>query len=408
MMQMALSTVSGDLFKMPVAILAGVAVLLYLDWKFTIVTLILFPTCIIPISIYGRKARRAAKEENEDMGQMVVTMQETFAGIRVIKSFAREEHQEKIFRHSNKLQFQNAMRISRAMESVGPMVEAIAAVGVGLALMYVYFSQISAAKFLALNMGIFLLYEPIKTLSRIQVIMERSIQAMTEIFRILDTKPAVVDAPDAIDLPPSTGRIELENVSFRYAGGVDDAVKELNLQIEPEKRMPLWARAARARARSFRFSCDSTIRPAASSAWTATTSTKSRRNPCGNRSVSSRRRRSCSTTRSLRTSSSAGSRPRRQRSKKQPAPLSRTISSWPSRKVRDGHRRQRLPALRWPAAASCDRARVAQERADPVARRSDFRARLGVREADPDCARDPRRGAYRHRHRAPAFHHSIG
>ena len=39
------------------------------------------------------------------MGQMVVTMQETFAGIRVIKSFAREEHQEKIFRQSNKQQF---------------------------------------------------------------------------------------------------------------------------------------------------------------------------------------------------------------------------------------------------------------------------------------------------------------
>ena len=239
MMQLALGTVSGDLFKMPIAILAGVAVLLYLDWKFTIVTLILFPTCIIPISIYGRKARRAAKLENEDMGQMVVTMQETFAGIRVIKSFAREKHQENIFRHSNKLQFQNAMRISRAMESVGPMVEAIAAVGVGLALMYVYFSQISAAKFLALNMGIFLLYEPIKALSRIQVIMERSIQAMTEIFRILDTKPSVVDAPDAIDLPPSGGRLQLDNVSFRYAGGVDDAVKELNLDIEPGKTYAL-------------------------------------------------------------------------------------------------------------------------------------------------------------------------
>ena len=239
MMQMALSQISGDLFKMPVAILTGVAVLLYLDWKFTIVTLILFPTCIIPISIYGRKARRAAKEEQEDMGKMLVTMQETFAGIRVIKSFARENQQDEIFRHSNKLQFQNAMRISRAMESVGPMVEAIAAVGVGLALVYVYFSQISAAKFLALNMGIFLLYEPIKALSRIQVIMERSIQAMTEIFKILDSEPTVVDAPDATELPHSGGRLELDNVTFRYVGGREDAVKDLNLQIEPGKTYAL-------------------------------------------------------------------------------------------------------------------------------------------------------------------------
>ena len=239
MTQMALSTVSSDMFKMPVAILSGVAVLLYLDWKFTLVTLVLFPVCIIPITIYSRKARRAAKEEQEDMGQMVVTMQESFAGIRVIKSFAREEQQEKIFRHSNKLQFQNAMRITRAMEAVGPMVETIAAIGVGLALFYVYYTQISAAKFLALNMGIFLLYEPIKRLSKIQVIMERSIQAMTEIFKILDSKPAVVDAAGAIDLPHATGQIELENVTFRYAGGISDAVKDLNLLIEPGKTYAL-------------------------------------------------------------------------------------------------------------------------------------------------------------------------
>src|SRR5678816_20799 len=53
-MQMALSNVSSDLFKQPIAIVTGVSVLLYLDWKFTIVTLFLFPTCIIPIAIYGR------------------------------------------------------------------------------------------------------------------------------------------------------------------------------------------------------------------------------------------------------------------------------------------------------------------------------------------------------------------
>ncbi|CAN5223316.1 ABC transporter ATP-binding protein [soil metagenome] len=239
MMQMGLSSISSDLFKQPVAIIFGVAVLLYLDWRFTIVTLILFPTCIIPISIFSRRARRATKLEQEDMGQMVVTMQETFAGIRVIKSFAREEHQEKSFRKSNRLQFENMLRIIRAMESVGPMVETVAAIGVGLALLYVYFSDIGAARFLALNMGIFLLYEPIKMLSRIQVVMERSIQATTEIFKILDSKPSVVDAPDAVPLPPAVGEIELDDVTFRYAGTSIDAVKEVNLRIEAGKTYAL-------------------------------------------------------------------------------------------------------------------------------------------------------------------------
>ncbi len=237
--QAALTNVTSDLFKQPVAVVMGVGVLLYLDWRFTVVTLILFPACIVPITLYGRKARRATKHEQEDLGQMVVTMQESFAGIRVIKSFAREDHQEKIFRKSNRLQFQNAMRIIRAMEAVGPLVETMAAIGVGLALLYVYLSHLSAARFIALNAGIFLLYDPIKNLSRIQITMERSIQATTEIFRIMDTEPTVLDAPDAKEMTRPTGRLDFENVSFRYANGVTDAVSELDLRIEPGKTYAL-------------------------------------------------------------------------------------------------------------------------------------------------------------------------
>jgi ABC-type multidrug transport system, ATPase and permease components len=94
---------------------------------------------------------------------MVMTMQETFAGIRVIKSFAREKHQEDSFRRSNQMLFDNMMRIVRAIEKTGPIVELLAACGVGLALLYIYISNLSAARFIALNAGIFLLYDPIKT-----------------------------------------------------------------------------------------------------------------------------------------------------------------------------------------------------------------------------------------------------
>jgi subfamily B ATP-binding cassette protein MsbA len=149
-MQMALTTVSSDLFKQPIAIVGGIIVLLLMDWKFTVVTLILFPICLVPIRVYGRRARNAVLNEQEDMGQMVVTMQETFAGIRVIKSFGREEHQEKSFRRSNQLQFSNMMRMIKSMEAVGPLVETIAAAGIGLALLYVYTVNLSAGRFFGL------------------------------------------------------------------------------------------------------------------------------------------------------------------------------------------------------------------------------------------------------------------
>jgi subfamily B ATP-binding cassette protein MsbA len=131
------------------------------------------------------------------------------------------------------------MRIVRSTEAVGPLVETIAAIGVALALLYVYAASLPAAKFIALIGGIFLLYDPIKTLSRIHVIMQRSIQSTVGIFQTLDSKPTVQDRPDAQALTVSEGRIDFERVTFRYAGGISDAVQNLNLRIEPGRSYAL-------------------------------------------------------------------------------------------------------------------------------------------------------------------------
>jgi subfamily B ATP-binding cassette protein MsbA len=238
-MQMALQTVGSDLFKQPITIVGAISVLLVMDWKFTLVTLILFPTCLLPIRIYGQRARKAVQNEQVGMAEMVVTMQETFAGIRVIKSFAREAHQEKEFKRSNQMQFSQMMRIIRSLEAVGPLVETIAAIGVGIALLYVYAANLSVGRFFGLISGIFILYDPIKTLSRIHLVMQRSIAATTSIFAILDSKPTVRDAPNAVVLSSSQGRIDFEDVTFRYANTVTDAISTLTLHIEPGKTFAL-------------------------------------------------------------------------------------------------------------------------------------------------------------------------
>ena len=238
-MQMALSTVGSDVFKQPITIVGAISVLMVMDWKFTLVTLILFPTCLLPLRVYGRRARKAVQNEQEGMAEMEVTMQETFAGIRVIKSFAREAHQEKEFKRSNQMQFSQMMRIIRSLEAVGPLVETIAAVGVGIALLYVYSANLSVGRFFGLISGIFILYDPIKTLSRIHLVMQRSIAATTSIFSILDSQPTVQDAPNAVALGSSQGRIDFEDVTFRYANTVTDAISNLTLHMEPGKTYAL-------------------------------------------------------------------------------------------------------------------------------------------------------------------------
>jgi len=102
-------------------------------------------------------------------------------------------------------------------------------------LLYVYVANLSVGRFFGLISGIFILYEPIKTLSRIHLVMQRSITALGSIFSILDSQPTIQDAPNAVALNSSQGRIDFEDVTFRYANTARDAISNVTLHFEPGK-----------------------------------------------------------------------------------------------------------------------------------------------------------------------------
>ena len=231
--QTALTSISSDLIKQPLTVISAFAVLIHLDWKFTIVSLFLFPVSIVPIVYYGKKVRRQGKFEEERIGSMMSILQESFAGIRVIKAFAREKREAENFESLSNEQFKSGVRVRKAIEIVSPMVEAVSAIGVGLALFYVWYTHLSAAKFLALLAGIFMLYDPIKKLSRIHLVMQQCFNATNNIFEVLKRQPAIQDAPGAIEIVGSEGDIRIENVTFRYRPGLPSAVQNLSLHVEP-------------------------------------------------------------------------------------------------------------------------------------------------------------------------------
>lgn len=236
--QNALTSVSGDIIKDPIAVLTGVAVLVAIDWKFSLTTLLLFPICIIPVVVFGRKVRQAGKAEERESAQMSVILQETFAGVRVIKSFAREDYQTAQFAKSSDTQCRNSMRVRRSSDIVQPLIESVSALGVVLAMVYVYYYGISFAKFAALCAGIFLLYNPVKNLSRIPMLMQKCMVSANNVFELMEMKPTILDLPTAKPLEHCEGRIELQNVSFGY-GTEKLALREASLHIEPGKKYAL-------------------------------------------------------------------------------------------------------------------------------------------------------------------------
>ncbi len=238
MAQAALTQVSSDLVTQPCTIIGSIGALFWLDWKFTLISLVLFPVCLIPITVFGKRVRRGGADEEAGTGVLMTVLQEAFTGIRVVKALAREKDEVRDFVNAGQAQFKISIRVRKAIEIVGPSIEAISAIGVGVTLVYVSVTGITAAKFLSLMGGLFFLYEPVKKLSRVHLMIQKALGSTQRIFKLMNQQPSVMDKPDARVLERVTGEIEFENVGFAYIEG-RPALQEINLRIAPGKTYAL-------------------------------------------------------------------------------------------------------------------------------------------------------------------------
>jgi subfamily B ATP-binding cassette protein MsbA len=218
----------------PIALVTGVTVLLKLNWLFTVGALVLLPCCILPVMSLGKKIRAAAHMEQLERGDMMVILHEMISGIKIIKSFARVDHEVERFNNSSHTQFNQMMRVQRTIETIAPVVESLAAFGVALGIFYAYYVGMSGATLIALCFGIFMLYQPAKGLGRTHLNLVRSLAVARDVFDMMRRKPTVQDAPDARPLTKCKGEIVFENVSFGYRAGIP-ALDDFDFRFEPGK-----------------------------------------------------------------------------------------------------------------------------------------------------------------------------
>ena len=209
--------------------------LLYTDWKLTVTGLVLFPICLVPIVVYGRKTRQASRAAQEHQASLLTVLHEAIAGLRVIKAFSMEERETEDFRDLNRNFFQQRMRVVRSKAVSTPMIELVAGLGGALVFLYACLSGLEGSKLIAFGLGLFMLYAPVKKISRVQLQIQESLGGAERIFQLLDQQPSVVESPTAKTLPRFRRSIRLENVTFNYeqpVEGLNSAVlHDVNLEI---------------------------------------------------------------------------------------------------------------------------------------------------------------------------------
>lgn len=229
--QQALTSIAADIVKQPVSIISAVAMMLWFDWRFTLAALLLFPLCLLPVLIVSKKVRKSAAREEDEAGQMMVLMHEAFGGIRVVKTHAREDYEANRFNAANQAMLRFVMKWRKAMEITGPAVETVASLGISAALVYAWWVRLPNGTLLALVGALVLIYPAFKSMSRIQLMMQKCLASTTKIFELLDRPAAIQDAPDAVALGKVRGDIRFEDVTFTYAGKTEPAVKGIALHI---------------------------------------------------------------------------------------------------------------------------------------------------------------------------------
>ncbi|MBI5341958.1 MAG: lipid A export permease/ATP-binding protein MsbA [Deltaproteobacteria bacterium] len=212
-----------------------ICVVFYRDWRLALIALVAFPLAFWPIARFGRKLRRTSIKTQEVTGGLTSHLQETISGAKLVKSFGAEGYEVDRFAAKNADLYRLNMKIVKVQALTSPLSETFAGIGAAAVIFYGGYSVVqghsSPGNFFSFMTALFMLYEPVKRLSRVNNVIQQGIAAATRVFEVLDTLPEVKEKPDAIALPPVSRDIELDHVDFRYHGEGDYILKDISLRV---------------------------------------------------------------------------------------------------------------------------------------------------------------------------------
>jgi len=227
-------------------ILAGMlGVLVAWDWRLGLAYLGLLPLIALGMWAYARRVRPAWRRVQRQIAGLTATLQESLAGILVVKLFGRESFErERAGRQSERV-LQANLETARIASLWMPYASVVMGVGTGLVLWVggrnVIAGAISLGTLIGFATYVQMLLRPIRQTGMMLNVVMQALAAAERVFEVLDTQPEVQDAPGAYPLPPVEGRVRFEGVSFAYDGGPDgaEALRDIDLEAAPGETVAL-------------------------------------------------------------------------------------------------------------------------------------------------------------------------
>src|SRR5262245_7472785 len=225
-----------------VTLVGMLAIMLYLDWRFSLIGLSIAPILFVVVFRFMRRIKEATREVKKRQSELASVVQESIASARVVKAFAREEFEEHRLDRQSLASVDATLRARSVKARLSPLVDLVVAVGTCLVLFFgvrfVLSGRITAGELVVYVLYLGKMYKPIKDLSKTSDTFSKASVAFERIGELLSVERQVTDCPNARVASRFEGRIAFDSVTFGY-GPSEAVLKDATLSVEPNQRAAL-------------------------------------------------------------------------------------------------------------------------------------------------------------------------
>lgn len=241
--QQVVATVIRDLFQQSLTMFVLMGVLFYLNWKLAIVSVIIIPLGAYPLSVMGKKIRKVARLGQEKVSDLTTHLDETLSGIRLIKSFGAEKYEIGRFMEINKAYFRKLIKTTRISEIVPWVMESAGALAaafiLGVGANEVREGRMTPGEFFSFLGASWMMYAPVRHLAATSTVIQQALAAIDRIFWLMDEPNEQVEDRGKKHLKKLRTEIHFENLSFRYEGAKEGALRGINLKVNAGEMIAL-------------------------------------------------------------------------------------------------------------------------------------------------------------------------
>lgn len=214
--------------------------------KLTIIALFTLPFITIMVRQFGKVIHKRFRIVQEAFSDLTDAAQESFAGIRVIKSFVQEDLVVEKFTKVNEKNLEKNLQLVKISGIFRPLIQFISSISFFVVIVYggrlVILDIISLGDFIAFNNYLGLLIWPMMAMGWVINLLQRGIASMERINAILEVSPEIVDSKDALSLNSLKGKIEFRNVYFKYPQSTDYVLKDISFTVDEGNTLAIVGR----------------------------------------------------------------------------------------------------------------------------------------------------------------------